>query len=130
MSTRENILAALHAQLSTLLPASVYRSRREQLPALPAIVIRPESDTDDGLMLGVRDSTLTVSIDIYADGEIPDQALDDLITDTLQALDADATLGLGADVQILPARQIEWSTENYDHGQAQLRINITYRTLS
>lgn len=128
MSLREDILAALQATLAPILPASVWRSRKEQLPSLPAIVIRPEAEDDPGEMLGVTDSVLTVAIDIYAHGEIPDQAVDPILSDVLAALKADATLGLFSDVQILPRRRIEWSDENYDDALATLRIEILYRT--
>lgn len=128
MSAREDILSALQATLSPILPASVWRSRKEQLPSLPAIVIRPEAEDDPGEMLGVTDSVLTVAIDIYARGEIPDQAVEPILADVVSALKTDATLGLGSDVQILPRRQIEWSAENYDDALATMRIDIIYRT--
>ena len=74
MSARETILAALLTALSGLCSGHVYRSRKEQMPAIPAIVIRPEVEEDPGEMLGCSDLTLTVVIEIYARGEIPDQA--------------------------------------------------------
>lgn len=129
MSPRENVLAALVATLSPILPASVWRSRKEQLPTIPAIVVRPESEEDLGEMLGVTDATLTVAIEIYARGEIPDQAADPLLADVLDALKVDATLGLGSDVQVLPRRRIDWDIENYDDAGVTVRVDIDYRTL-
>ncbi len=128
MSQRENILAALKTTLSGLCSGHVYRSRKEQLPAWPAIVIRPDIEEDPGEMIGCSDWTLTVAIEIYARGEIPDQAADPVLTAVLAALYADNALGLGADVQIKPARRIEWAVENYDDAGVTLRIEITYRT--
>lgn len=128
MSPRENILEALRATLTPILPAGVSRSRKEQLPSLPAIVITPESETAPGDTLGYTDSLLTVAIAIYAHSEIPDQAIDPVIADVITALQADPTLSLGSDVQIMPGRRIEWDIENYDDGAATLRLDITYRT--
>lgn len=128
MSARETLLEALRATLSPILPAAVWRSRNKQLPSLPAIVITPESEEDLGLMLGCTDATLTVAIAVYARAEIPDQAADPILSDILDALKVDSTLGLGSDVQVLPARRIEWGIENYDDGAATLRLDITYRT--
>lgn len=128
MTTRETLLEALHAALSPILPAAVWRSRKEQLPSLPAIVILPQTEIDPGLMLGCTDSTLTVAIAIYARADIPDQAIDPLLADVLAVLRADATLGLGSDVQIQPARRIDWDIQNYDDGAATLYIDIIYRT--
>ncbi len=127
MSLRESILSALQATLSSLCGGRVYRSRKEQLPSLPAIVIRPETEIDTGEMLTVVDLTLTVAIEIYARADIPDQAIDPLLADVLAALRADATLGLGSDVQIMPARRIDWDIQNYDDGAATLRFDIIYR---
>ncbi len=128
MSLRESILSALQTTLASLCGGRVYRSRQEQLPALPAIVIRPETENDPGEMLTVSDSTLTVAVEIYARGDIPDQAADPVLTAALSALRADSTLGLGSDVQILPARRVDWQIENYDDGAATLHIDILYRT--
>jgi len=128
MSLRESILAALLATLSGLCSGHVYRSRKEQLPAIPAIVIRPESADDPGEMLGVADATLTVAIEIYAQGDIPDQASDPVLEAVLSALKDDPTLGLGTDVQIKPGRHIDWAIENYDDSGVTLHINISYRT--
>lgn len=125
--TREPILAALQSTLSGLCAGRVYRTRKEQLPALPAIVIRPDSENDPGDMLGVIDSTLSVAIAIYAQGEIPDQAADSVLEQVLAALRADSTLGL-SDTQLLPPRRIEWAFENYDDAEVTLRIDISYRT--
>lgn len=129
MSTRETLLDALCATLSPILPAAVWRSRKEQFPSLPAIVITPESEVDPGELLGCTDTTLTVAIAVYARGEIPDQAIDPVLDSVINALKVDPTLGLGSDVQILPGRRIEWDSENYDDGVATLRLEITYRTL-
>lgn len=128
MSQRETILATLRTSLSGLCAGRVYRSRKEQLPALPAIVIRPDSEEDSGEMLGCTDATLSVAIAIYAQGDIPDQAADPVLADVLAALKTDATLGLGSDVQIKPERRIDWAFEAYGDAEVTLRLEISYRT--
>jgi hypothetical protein len=128
MSARENLLVALRTALSGLCDGRVYRSRLDQLPVLPAIIITPESETDTGEMLGCTDATLTVAISIYARADIPDQAIDPILAAVLAALRTDSTLGLGSDVQIQPSRRIDWDIQNYDDGAATLHIDITYRT--
>lgn len=128
MSARDNLLVALRTALSGLCDGRVYRSRLDQLPVLPAIIITPESETDTGEMLGCTDATLTVAISIYARADIPDQAIDPILAAVLAALRTDSTLGLGSDVQIQPSRRIDWDIQNYDDGAATLHIDITYRT--
>lgn len=128
MSPRETLLAALQTTLSGLCAGRVYRSRKEQLPALPAIVIRPATEIDLGEMLGVTDATLTVAIAIYAQGDIPDQAADAVLADVLTALKTADPLGLGSDVQIKPARRIDWAFEAWDDAEVTLTIEISYRT--
>lgn len=128
MSQRETILAALHSSLSGLCSGRVYRSRKEQLPAVPAIVIRPEAEEVTGEMLGVTDSVLTVAIEVYATGEIPDQAVDSTLASVFSILSAANPLGLGSDAQIRPSRRIEWNFENYDDARVIVRVDIDYRT--
>ena len=128
MSARENLLVALRTALSGLCDGRVYRSRLDQLPVLPAIIITPESENDTGEMLGCTDATLTVAISIYARADIPDQAIDPILAAVLAALRTDSTLGLGSDVQIQPSRRIDGDMQNYDDGAATLHIDITYRT--
>lgn len=128
MSARETLLVALQDKLSPLLPASVWRNRKEQLPTTPAIVIRLESESDEGQMLGCRDAVLSVAIEIYSRGETPDQAADDLLEGVIDILDADSTLGLGSDVQVMPVRNVEWAIDHYDDVAVTLRLLITYRT--
>ena len=128
MSAREITLVALQTALSGLCSGRVYRSRKEQLPTTPAIVIRLESESDEGQMLGCRDAVLSVAIEIYSRGETPDQAADDLLDGVIDILDADPTLGLGSDVQVMPVRNVEWAIDHYDDVAVTLRLQITYRT--
>lgn len=127
MSQRETILEALRTRLSGLCSGRVYRNRKEQFPALPAIVIRPDAADDTGDKLGYADWLLTVSVAIYAEGEQPDQAADAVLADVLALLKPDNALGLGGDTQIMPARRIDWAFDNYDAAEVALRFQITYR---
>lgn len=128
MSIRETILAALHTQLASVAGVQVSRTRREQINTLPAVIVRPESEEDPGEMLGVIDTVLTVACDIYARGDIPDQAADATLDAVYAALSTDPTLGLGSEVQILPGRTVNWSTDSFDDSLVTLTLRITYRT--
>lgn len=128
MSQRETILAAVQSSLSALAGGRVYRARREQLPALPAIVITPVSDVSADSLLGVVDRVLTVDIAVYARGDIPDQAADSLVDQVTQILSASNALGLGSDVEIRPGIDIDPNFESYDDIQVVVRLVIDYRT--
>lgn len=128
MSRRETILAAVQTTLSGLCGGRVYRTRKEQLPTVPAIVIRPEEEQDVGELLGVTDTTLNVAVEVYARGDIPDQAADSTLSLAYAALFNASDLGLGSDVQILPGRSVSWNEDNFDDCAAILRIRILYRT--
>jgi hypothetical protein len=128
MTTRESILAATKAKLSSLADGRVYRSRKEQFPALPAIVIRPDSANTEGDALGVTDWVFGVSVELYNSADTPDQAADPLLDQVLSLLSESNALGLGADVQIRPSRRLDWNFESYDDLQVVLHLDIDYRT--
>ncbi len=128
MSQRETLVAALHTALSGLCSGRVYRTRKEQLPALPAIVIRPLSGKELGGMIGYSDATLTVAIEIYAHGDTPDQAADPVLSAVLGLLQA-SSLGLPGNAQINPEIEYDWAVENYDDSGVTLHLDITYRTV-
>lgn len=128
MSTRETLLNALHVALAGCAGGRVYRSRKEQLPTVPAIVIRPESEEDNGEMLGVTDTILVVAIDIYARGDIPDKAADATLSAAYAAIIAARDLGLGSDVQLMPGRTVTWNVDGYDDADVTLTLRYLYRT--
>jgi hypothetical protein len=128
MSTRENILAAFATVLASVAGGRVYRSRREQLPTLPAVIIRPLSESAEETVLGLTDRRLLVAIGVLAKGEIPDSAIDTTLAAVWTALAPANALGLGSEVQIEPAHEIDWDEEDYDYGRATLRITVIYRT--
>ena len=128
MSTRETILAAFATQLASVASGRVYRSRREQLPTLPAIIIEPDSSQASEIALGAMDHELTVSVSCYAKGDTPDNAADSTLLAAHNALIADRSLGLGNGVLLLPDFAADWSFEDYDHVRASHRYRVTYRT--
>lgn len=128
MSTRETILQAIKVKLSGLADGRVYRSRKEQLPALPAIVVLPAAANTDGEMLGVTDWLFGVAVNLYGREDIPDQAIDPLLDQVLALLAPSNALGLGDDVQIRPSRRLDWNFESYDDLQVVLYLDIDYRT--
>ena len=128
MSARETILAAFQTALSGLASGRVYRSRMEQLPALPAIVITPDGEDAEEKLLGVMDAELTVNVSIYAKGDTPDSAADSLLSAVHAALSADLSLGLGSDVQIQPRRRVNWEFDQYDEARIAARYTVFYRT--
>lgn len=128
MSTRESILAAMLTALSGLANGRVYRTRQEQLSTLPAIVIEPQQDTTTEYVLGRADSRLTVNVSVFAKGDIPDSAADAALASVWSTLFATPSLGLGDGVQLLPDREVIWNFDDYDYGQAILRVTYLYST--
>lgn len=130
MSTRETILAAVASTLVTASVAAgrVYRSRREQLPTLPAVIVTPQSEEAVESVLGLMDRRISVGVDVYAKGDTPDNAADATLAAAWSALFAAPDLGLGSDVQIDPLHSIDWDFEDYDHVRATLRVTVIYRT--
>lgn len=128
MSTRETILAAIATQLASVASGRVYRSRREQLPTLPAIVIEPQSSQSSELSLGAMDHELVVNVALYANGDTPDSTADATLLAAHTALIADRSLGLGNGITLLPDFDADWQFEDYDFVRAVHRYRITYRT--
>ena len=110
-SIREQILARIEA---TVLPGTVqvgiriYRSRAQAYGRneAPAISISPGEDNpvnaprSIGASLGRLDQTLSVLIEIYVRGNVPDQLADPIGVDVHARMMADRTLGgLAHDVQ-------------------------------
>ena len=130
MSARETLLAAVASTLVTASVASgrVYRSRREQLPTLPAVIVTPAAEDANEDVMGREDATLTVDLDVYARGDAPDNAADATLAAAWAALRATPTLGLGVDVQLMPGRRIAWDFEDFDYVRATLSVAYFYRT--
>ena len=128
MSSRETLLAAVATALAGVASGRVYRSRKEQLPTLPAVVILPASEDANEEVLGREDASLSVDLEVYAKGDTPDNAADATLAAVWAALRATPTLGLGTDVQLMPGRRINWDFEDYDHVRATLTVTYLYRT--
>ena len=127
-STRENILAAFATVMASVASGRVYRSRKEQLPALPAVIIEPRSCSSSEIALGAMDHDLTVSIAVYAKGDTPDNAADATLLAGHAALIANRSLGLGNGITLMPEFTADWSFEDYDHVRAEHTYRVTYRT--
>jgi hypothetical protein len=128
MSTRESILAAIATQLASVASGRVYRSRREQLPTLPAVIIEPDAAQSMEIALGAMDHELTVSIAVYAKSDTPDNGADATLLAAHTALIADRSLGLGNGITLLPEFDADWQFEDYDYVRASHKYRITYRT--
>lgn len=128
MSTRETILTAFATALAGVASGRVYRSRREQLPTLPAVIVEPLSEVAEETVLGLTDRRLTVGVQVLAKGDTPDNAADATLAAAWAALATANALGLGSEVQIEPAHEVDWDFEDYDHCRASLRVTVIYRT--
>lgn len=131
MSTRNDILAAIASTLvgAGVCAGRVYRSRREQIPATPACIVEPDSETAEEQMLGVMDAELTVVVSVFAHGDTPDASADAELAAIHAALMADLSIGLGDTVQIMPRRQLDWQFEDFDNARVTARYLVRYRTV-
>lgn len=136
MSTiREQIIAAAESAITAAVaPVTVYRSRSEAFRPgqLPAVVIRPESDTPSD-----RDSnlcrctwTLALQVDVIVAAAPPCQVADPIVAQVHAALMADEAMGLSQyGVDVAPAA-CEWSDEHQGEltGMTRCRFVVRYRT--
>jgi hypothetical protein len=127
MSIRETLLAAIATALSGVASGRVYRSRREQLATMPAVVIEPISEDVTEIMLGRLDRRMTVAIHVFAKGDTPDSSADSTLEAAWSAIAAAAALNTG-DVQLEMSHAVEWDFEEIDHVRATLRVTLNYRT--
>lgn len=128
MSTRETILAAVATALAGVASGRIYRSRKEQLSTLPAVIITPDQEQAEEVVLGKTDRRLTVAIAVFASADTPDAGADSTLASCWSALAVANALGLGSDVQVDPAHEITWEWDDYDYVRATLRVTINYRT--
>jgi hypothetical protein len=128
MSTRETLLAAIATTLSGVASGRVYRSRREQMGTLPAVVVEPIEESGSEYVLGYCDRRLAVGVSVFAKGDTPDNAADATLAAAWAALAAAPTLGLGDGVQLDMEHAVDWDIEEIDHCRAVLRVTYSYRT--
>lgn len=134
MTTRENIVAAIHAGLLDTTPAEdrIHRDNPDGLEwgPLPAIAIKKGSDPADNDTRGVIDWQLELQFEVYASGSIPDQAVEPVIAALHERL-AEITVGLAGVVNFEPSGA---TFENYREPRSVCRADvayvITYRTSS
>ena len=127
MSTRDTLLAAMATALASVASGRVYRTRREQLPTLPAIIVSPLSEEAAENVTGQLDRRLTVGVDVYAKGDTPDNAADSVLAAAWTALQGASSLNT-AGVQLEMAHDVAWDYEDYDNVRATLRVTLNYRT--
>lgn len=130
MSTRETILAAFATVMASVASGRVYRSRREQLPTLPAVIIEPVSASASEIAMSAMDHELFVTVAVYAKGDTPDNAADATLLAGHTALIADRALGLGSanGVTLMPDFAANWSFDDYDYVRAEHTYRVLYRT--
>jgi hypothetical protein len=127
-SLREQILADLADTLTDATDAQdrVYRTRRLALvqDERPAILVMPESEDVDGSRPGMYSvRTLSVSVLVYARGEIADQAADDLCVQVHALLMADESRG-GTAMRTVPGGT-SWRFSNDDMDAVE--VSTTYQ---
>lgn len=130
-SLREQILADLADTLADATDAQdrVYRTRRLALvqDERPAILILPESEEVDGTRPGLYTlRTLSVTVNVYARGEIADQAADDLCVQVYAAVMADETRG-GVAMRTAPGgTSWRFSNDDMDAVEVSQSFQIIY----
>jgi len=130
MSARESILAALQVLLAPLVATGcIDRSRAEQLPSLPAIVVRPGRETASEQLMGMIDRRLSVQIEIYAQGPVPDAAADSVLAGVWAALATNRNLGLAMDAFVEGEHDVGWEFAATDQVRATLTAYVNYRTV-
>lgn len=133
MSTvRELILEAALTALTGITGCKVERSRvvaiaRAQLPVL---VLRPEDEADQVFSDSDVRHELTISLECFVRGNIPDQIADPILQSAHSKLMADRTLG-GKCEWIVPVGT-KWEMDDADQasGMATMTYKIIYTTLS
>ena len=129
-SRREQILAKIASVLSGNQQIGVYRSRVEALSRddLPAIVIRPDTETIDNTSLGIAVRLLEIELMVHARGEIPDQAADSIVAWMHATLMADQTLGGLCGRVIERETKYEFVDADYPAVQISVKYEIKYHT--
>lgn len=131
-SRREQILSAVETLLTGNTPAgaNVFRCRVTSVEreASPAIVIRPEEDIPEKQFSGMLIWNLSIAIDIYTRGDVPDQLADAVIVSTHALIMADRTLG--GLVSLVSPAPAKWEMQDADQvaGLATFLYRVTYTT--
>lgn len=131
-SKREQILSALEAMLIGATPAgaNVFRSRVIAVGRAesPAIIVRPEEDIPEKQFAGMVISSVTVAIDVYTRGDVPDQLADPIIVAAHARIMADPAVGGLASLTLQgPAK---WESQEADQtaGFATFLYHVRYTT--
>ena len=133
MSTiRETIMAAVVTALGGITGCPVERSRVAAISRAqtPFLVVRPEDDADQPLSDNDTHHDLTIALELFVRGEIPDQIADPYIQSAHAKLMADRTLG--GKCQWIVSTGTKWEMDDADHASAMITLSyrIIYTTLS
>lgn len=137
MSTRaEQLTAAVLAALvapTALASGNVWRSRLRPIAqeTTLAIVVRQGPDNRvDETTINRSHRQLTVTTEIYARGDVPDQLADAVIEDIMERLMADRSLG-GLCDDIQPGNRVpEWAARDTDLVVVDLDFIIDYEIVN
>lgn len=133
MTTRaEQLTAAIFTALNTptaLVAGNVWRSKLRPIPQNSnlAIVVRQGADNRlDDTTINRSLRQLTVTTEIYARGDVPDQLADAVVEDIVERLLADRSLG-GLCDDIQPGNRVpEWTARDTDLVVVDLDFIIDY----
>jgi len=128
-SKREQILSALETMLAAVTP-NVYRSRVTAVTRdlTPAIIVRPEEDIPEKQFSGMVISNLTVAVDVYTRGDVPDQLADPIIVAAHALIMSDLTLGGLAAMTVQGPSKWEMHEADQTAGLATFLYHIRYTT--
>ena len=131
-SKSEQILAAAITAITPTAGISgpIYRDRYEAVSRgeMPAIVVLPQSEDQQEIVIPFTDTTLMVSVDIIINGAPLSTLADPVRVSMHQLLMADRTLG-GLAHSIEPAGA-QWDAESGEIGVLRCSYRFTFRTLT
>ncbi len=130
MSDRELILNAIKTKLANANVAGgrVYRSRRQALQVLPAVVVEPSIRRTKQEHTGAaEDNSFIVNVLIFVEGDPPDTVSAPIEKEVVAALKADPTLGVADDVQLQGNYETSWDFEDFDVARVYLTFQVNYR---
>jgi hypothetical protein len=129
-TAREAMLNALQSLCAPLVLGGVYRSREAALARAegPAIVIRPDNEAVEfkAGVLAMRD--LTVTMEVIARGQVPDQIADPIVAAMHAKVMADPTLGGRVARTIEDGTKWEFEEADMNAVSVQVRYKLRYLT--
>ncbi|MCE2910209.1 MAG: hypothetical protein LW712_15430 [Burkholderiaceae bacterium] len=130
MTKREQILQAI-ATLLAAVPGTtgVYRSREDAMSReeSPAIVVRPDGEQVSENTNGYVDARLTVLVEVYARGTVPDQVADPIAEAAFAAMMDNPTLGALAIDVTEDGTDFDTEGADQDAGFTAMRFVVWHR---